>query len=633
MGHYKAKNIKTKGLRDSLQWRVCYAVLFVLLSLMHPRVWAQKMSRLDSIKSGKINLSQNKFINNILRQAVNSVEKTPDNSSFKYLNSKSEDPFKPYQGKIIRKIRVNSYNFDQTLKDTTRHDKSGAASLGKKLHTKSKDFVIYNDLFIRENMPLNPYKLADNERYLRTLSYIHDARIVVRSLQNNPDSVDIDVFTVDLFSLAGGFSSNGLNHVIFDEYENNLGGMGQRLDVTQLYDYSRHPDFGYGITYTKENIAHTFINGSGQISTMSGNPITSEEESVRTLSLSRPLVSPYTKVAGGITLSNDVNYNLYNAPVVDFYKYKYDYFDVWGGYNVGIGKLTATVNSIRDRRFLSFRYYNRDFRQLPAQVSSFNPVFNSTSAALAQMTFFRQDYYRTQYIYGFGTTEDLPYGYNVNVTAGWHRQLNLERFYSGVNLNQYIATNNGDFIQLYAKTGGFLYKGKIQDGALLLGATAYSRLMFWNTTKIRQYLNLSYSCLNSITTYAPLRLNNYFGVNGFLTDSAQGNKRLSLQAETYFYVKFNVWGFHFAPFPFVDLSLLKPIGKDFDQSNLYSSFGGGVRMRNENLVFETIELRAYYFPVTPDNMKGFKIVLNSNLRYRYTSNLIAEPDILQLNSQ
>jgi len=37
---------------------------------------------------------------------------------------------------------------------------------------------------------------------------------------------------------------------------------------------------------------------------------------------------------------------------------------------------------------------------------------------VGQFTFFRQDFYKTNYIYGFGTTEDVPQGYNVAVTFG-----------------------------------------------------------------------------------------------------------------------------------------------------------------------------------------------------------------------
>ena len=252
---------------------------------------------------------------------------------------------------------------------------------------------------------------------------------------------------------------------------------------------------------------------------------------------------------------------------------------------------------------------------------------------MGQFTFFRQDYYKTQYIYGFGTTEDLPYGYNISATVGWHRQLNLERPYAGVNVSQYIASHKGDFIQLYFRAGGFLNKKTVEDGAFLIGATAFSRIFFINSTKIRQYINTNYTQQFNRVTYAPLRIDNYYGVRGFLSDSAYGTRRFSIQLETAFYLRFKFLGFMFAPFPYCDFSLITPENAGYSKSLLYTSLGGGIRARNENLIFETIEARAYYFPIAPDNMRGFKIIIDANIRYRYSSNLITAPDLVQLNSQ
>jgi len=612
---------------------ILFATLFGLL--IPAALWGQIINRIDSINFSKVHISNNKFVNNIFQQAVNSVKRNPDaGPDDSYLNGKSETPYLPYQGKIIRHIFVETINFDRSFRDTSKTDNSLGAKIGNKLHRSTRKFVIRDNLFIEENTPLNAYKIADNERYVRSRDYIHDARIIIDSLPDNPDSVDITVFTKDLFSIGGGGASNGFNHIVTDLYDNNLAGMGQRVDVTGLYDYTRNPNFAYGGSYRKDNVLHSFTDASVGYSAMNISGYTHEEETTEYFSLSRQLVSPYSRYAGAFTLSHSQAYNPYNSPDSILYRYKYNLFDAWAGYNIGINKLTATNNTIRDRRFFSLRYYNRDFLQLPVQVGNrIDPIYNSSQAILAQFTFFRQDYYKTQYIYGFGTTEDLPYGYNIALTAGWHKQDSLRRPYAGLNASEYIATSKGDFIQLFLRSGGFLYNDKVQDGSFLVGATAYSRIIFWNSTKIRQYINISYTQLYNRVTYAPLYIDNYYGIRGFLTDSAYGTRRFSIQLETEFYVKFKLLGFQFAPFPYADLSLITPENAPYSQSALYSSVGGGVRGRNENLVFETIEIRAYFFPVAPDNMKGFKIVLNSNIRFRYTSNYITAPNLVQLNSQ
>lgn len=595
----------------------------------------QVLSRLDSIKLNKIHFTNNKFVNNIFQQAINSVKRTPDaNPDDTYLIGRSEDPYLPYQGKIIRNIYVETVNFDRSFKDTSLRDNSLGARIGNHLHRSTRKFVIRDNLFIRENTPLNAYMVADNERFIRSLGYIQDARIVIDTILDNPDSVDITIYTKDFFSIAGGAAADGVKRINGNLYDANLAGMGQKLEVTGLYDRGRDPKFGYGGTYTKNNVAHTFIDATVGISTMNNYTYTRREESAAYFTLYRRLVSPYSRFAGGLTLSHNEAYNLYQAPDSLAYTYKYDLLDGWAGYSIGIKQLTATNNTIRDRRFLAVRYYSRDFTQVPIQVGDrFNPIYNSSQAVLGQFTFFRQDYYKTQYIYGFGTTEDLPYGYNIAVTGGWHKQLNLERPYAGFNTSWYIATHKGEFIQLYMRTGGFLYRNKIQDGSYLIGATVFSRILFAGSTKIRQYVNMSYTHQYDRVTQAPLQINNFYGLRGFLSDSAYGTRRLSMQLETSFYLKFKLLGFQFAPFPWGDLSLLTPENAPYSATKLYTALGAGIRGRNENLVFETIELRAYFFPVAPNNMRGFKVIINSNIRYRYASNYITAPDLVQLNNQ
>jgi hypothetical protein len=594
-------------------------------------VCGQQAGRLDSINFGKLHLTHNKFINNIFQQAVNSVRRDPGLNS-NYLIGRSEDPYLPYQGKIIRHIFVEPFGFNRSFSDTSVRDNSFATRVATRFHKTTYRFIVRENLFIQPNTPLNAYKVADNERYIRSLDYMQDARIIVDTLAGNPDSVDLTVYTKDLFSIAGGAASDGLNHINANLYDANLAGLAQKVEVTGLYDYNRHANFGYGGYYRKDNVLHSFLDATVGYSQMNTYSFTHQEESAQYIMLSRPLVSPYTHLAGALTLSHNENYNLYHVPDSLLYRYKYDLVDAWAGYNVAINKLTATNNSIRDRRFFAIRYFERNYKEVPAQVGTrFDPIYNTTHALLGQFTFFRQDYFKTQYIYGFGTTEDLPYGYNLAVTAGWYRQLHLERPYAGISGSEYIATNKGDFIQVYLRSGGFLYKNKIQDGSFLVGATVFSRLIFWNSTKIRQYVNASYSQLFDRTTYAPLKLDSYYGLRGFLSDSVYGTQRVSVQLETEFYLRYRLLGFQFAPFPYCDIALITPENAPYRNSLLYTSLGGGIRARNENLVFETIELRAYFFPVAPSNMKGFKVIINSNIRFRYSSNYITPPDVVQMN--
>jgi hypothetical protein len=590
----------------------------------------QILHKFDHVKLDSLRISNKKFINKIFQQAVNSVKKDPDTSIDLTAPGKSITPFLPYEGKIIRRIYTDALDFERSFADTGKRHQSLAGRIANSTHTNTRFYVIKNNLFIKENTPLDPYKVADNERYLRTLDYINDARIIVVPVNGDPDSVDIKVITKDFFALSGGASSDALNHIHANVVDANIGGTGQRVELSGLFDYTRSPNWGYGILYRNNSIGNTFINGTGLYSTININPNTGEEEHIYGVSFLRPLVSPYAKFAGGVTISHNEAYNLYSLPDSLFYKYEYYVYDWWMGYNLPVKRLHDGKK--RERKFFAIRYFNFQFNQVPKQVNyEFNPVYNTRQGILGQLTLFKQEYYKTQYIYGFGTTEDLPYGYNLSMVGGWVRQLDIERPYGGILAQRYIATNKGDFIQLFLRSGCYYNDNSLQDASILLGGTVYSRLFFLGETKIRQYLSASFTRLYNRLTYSQLRIDNDFGIRGFTSDSAYGNRRISLQTETEFYLKYKVLGFKFAPFPYVDLSLITPENKSLSQSQFFASIGGGVRARNENLIFETIELRFYYFPNTVEDMKGFKVVLSSNIKFRYNSNYVNEPDIIHLN--
>jgi hypothetical protein len=207
----------------------------------------------------------------------------------------------------------------------------------------------------------------------------------------------------------------------------------------------------------------------------------------------------------------------------------------------------------------------------------------------------------------------------------------LSRPYIGIDANRYVASGRGFFIQYFLRTGGFLKSGQIQDGGLLAGGSIFSPLFLYRNIKIRQYARLSYTKQFNRVGLEQLKINNPFGLRYFSSDSALGDQRISFHSETFFFLRYKLFGFKFAPFAFADVTALTPEKEKFFKSDFYYGLGGGMRMRNENLVFNTIELRFAYFP-RKINEEAFKISISTNIRFRYNSNYIKAPDIIQLNS-
>src|ERR1700754_2262363 len=415
--------------------------------------------------------------NNIFQFFRNSITKgRPDSIAIAAaLNTKSESPFKPYEGKVIRHIFIRGYGFEQTFTDTARRLQYFGTKVLNKLHRKTRDWVIRNNLFIKENTPVNAFKLADNERLIRNLNFIQDARILVTYLPDNPDSVDLVVIVKDLFSIGGAIASLGYPpfSIRGNVSEANFLGMGQRVQLGFNIEQNRTPTFGPELLYSMSNVAGTFVNATASYTKIKGDLFSNTpQEGAWFLRLERPLYAPYAHLAGGLYIGDFESFNVYGRPDSLFYKYHYHTHDGWVGWNLGSKRFLANT-SVRDRKIVSIRYFRNDFDSVPKQIGekNFNFRFNNREAALASFTFFRQDFYKTNYIYGFGTTEDIPMGYNVAFTGGWYRQLYLDRPYAGVDASDYVVTKRGGFIQYFLRSGAFLHKGRIQDASALIGAS------------------------------------------------------------------------------------------------------------------------------------------------------------------
>ena len=574
---------------------------------------------------------------NIFQSAYRVISRRhPDTSSQPIAPSlivKAEQPYKQYEGKAIRHIETKQFGFGRTFTDTSKQSKYFGTRFLNNLHRNTRPWQVRKNLFIQEGTPLNTYVLSENERYLRSLDYIQDARILVKEVPGSPDSVDLQVVTKDLFSITGSLGSLSPQKVRVKISEQNIMGTGQKIEAVGLYEKARNPQLGYSLLYNINNINHSFINATLMYSQIDNNISNSHRnEKAFLFQLDRPLTSAYGRMAGGLTIGTNQSNNDYSEPDSLFYQYKFNVVDGWIGYNLGVKRFLAD-NTMRDRKFVSLRYFRNDFTQSPSQIGGhFNQMYNDRKGVLGQFTFFKQDFYKTNYIYGFGITEDIPAGYNVSVTSGWYQQLNLSRAYAGVDANFYRFSERGHFIQYFLRAGAFPHKGQLQDAGVLVGTSLFSRLYVFRSFKMRQYMRLSFTRQFNQVALDPLKINNPFGIRYFRSDSALGERRVSLHGETFLFLKYKAFGFQFSPFIFQDVSLLTPKNKTLDKSEVYWSLGGGVRTRNENLLFGTMELRFVYFPRQLQGLNPFMVRSTINLRFRYNSTYVRQPDLLQLNT-
>jgi len=543
----------------------------------------------------------------------------------------SEQAYESYEGKIIRSIEIRQFGFERNFDEGQNKLKTKSQSWLNQLHSATKVKTIKENIFIKTNEPLIPEKLAVNERFLRTIEFIQDARIFIKPSHTNNDSVDLIIITKDLFSISGIADIEGQRSIKGRMSNANIGGRGHKFQIVGLWDGTRFPQSGFEVLYSKNNIGGSFINCTiawTQINT--GKSEGTEDESAIYIRLERPLISPFSKFAGGLEISRNKSENFYKKDWYHFLAYKYDFYDYWLGYNLGRHQLSSNIK--RNNIFLSGRYLQIDFKQTPESIGKqFDPIYNDKQMLLTELSLFRQDFYKLSYIYGFGNTEDIPTGYSISATAGWTKQLYLERPYLGFQLHKNSVTRGKGFLDFQVKIGGYYRNHNAEDIGLLAGLTLYTPLFQLGNWPIREKIKLSYSGLYHKKSEEALRINNAFGLQEFSTDSVQGMQRFSLQTETIFYTPKTFLGFRIAPFISMGVSLLNQQNYKIASADGYTGIGGGIRIRNNNLVFGTMELLAMHFPRPMYNVGSFKITFKTDIRFRYKTYFIQSPDIIQLN--
>lgn len=591
--------------------------LFILLVISVVTASGQdKGKRIDKIKQ-----------KNIAQRMMGSVRRKPEADTV--FNFKSEEAFLPYRGKIVRQILVERIGFERTVLDTAKTFKTFFAKAGNALHTTSREWVIRNNLFIKEGKPLNPYRLADNERYLRDLDFILDSRIFVYPVSPRSDSVDLLVVTRDVFSLGADVDPSGPEKYRFRVQNSNLLGMGQRLQYTGLVDANRTPPFGQELLYRKQNLFGTYLDGTiayTQLNT--GRSYGLENESAYLVRLNRPLFMPFARWAGGAELSKNFSENTYSAHDTLFARYTYHWQDYWAGYSFGDhhNQTDAFVEN-RHRIFVSSRYYQIHYSQYP-QVrlsESAELVYSNRSAWLTQVTFFRQDFYKTKFIYGFGRTEDVPYGYSISITGGTEKTGGSQRPYLGLQGTKTIANRGGNFISFDTKLASYFTTNGLRDELISLTSSYFSKLYPLRKWSVRHFAEMNYSRIGNRDEKYPFDINNSNGLEGFRSDSLRGDARLRARIQAIIFTPVKLLGFNFALVPQFDYAFLASSRQSVFAGDFFQGYSIGLRSRNENLIFNTVEIRGYFFPKTVEGYDPVRVAITGNLRIKYPTSLVSPP--------
>ncbi len=370
----------------------------------------------------------NDYIGNkkgLLVTVVKPFMKNADDSGNVNDPKRNDLPFLKYQGYTIRNIIIDDLPFGIPIADTSKKVVTALTKLANGLHRRTRPRIIKNNLFFKKYDTVKPYLLSDNITFIRQLPYIQDASFEMFPVAGSNDSIDIIVRVKDLFSIGGAIGSISLQRSDIEIREDNFEGLGNALVFQGLYDNQRQKNFGFGAGYILRNISGSFINGEFGYQSFFTAIDGPKEENLYYMNLSKPLASRFMKWTYEFRGSYHATRNMYENDSAYFTDNRYRYYDfeAWAGYNINSKGYTRQKEDSELRKLIGLRIIDRQFQDVPQKYSSsYYWKFANLTGVLGSLTFFRQNFYKTKYIYGFGRNEDIPEGLNLTITAGLTRK-------------------------------------------------------------------------------------------------------------------------------------------------------------------------------------------------------------------
>jgi len=545
-----------------------------------------------------------------IRELRNVIIVSPRNETLKDTFN-VESPGKIYlgtEGLTITNIRIIRLNpFGASVSDIADniadYDKYGMNSnlnwvsrAGNAIHVNTGEFIIRNVLLFKEGDKINSLELAYSERYLRSMRYINDAR--VNAIPVSENEAEVIVVVHDILPYSGTFESDFLSRANFSITNRNIVGLGIEMRAGVFLDTKKDHLMGYQGLLRISNIGNSFIS-------FQADYIDKYENQRYGFTLSREFYAPSTKYAGHIVAFNartPVRYSdpsgkyIFDTPI----NIRYHYIDVWLGRSFQMKNIA--FNKQQKNITISIAAQKMHFIDRPEKSEELSYKFQNRNTYLASFTYSQKSFYKSNLIYNFGRTEDIPYGYTWSVISGKEVNEKYNRPYFGANFSSGYFIPSFGYLSGAVAFGTFFHDGADQ-GLMDIQMNYFTPLYIMGKNRLRTFVNGQYTKQLNNRLEDKLMIDDELGIPGFRNDSVFGRHRLNLSMEQDFFHSWNIYGFRMVTYGFVHFSWLGGYDKPIILSSLYSSFGIGFRIRNNRLVINTLQIQFAYFPNIPKNSK------------------------------
>jgi len=527
--------------------------------------------------------------------------------------------FSHFSGKKIASVRfVRLHPFGSSLEDTTLVATKWIEKSGNRLHMNTAKYKLRMQLLFKAGEPVNPLLMAENEKLMRDLNYIEDVAFLIEPSENNPNEVNVVVISKDKFEYAVSMSLNADNSDV-EVVNENMFGLGHRLNFGMAQKNSYLPEMGIYFSYQVNNIFGHFINstiGYSNTYLKKGWNVSAEKKFLTSQEVN----------AGGFFYENVAKYNYIaeDHPIQLDTTVSYVTGDTW------------FLHAIPDKRnhftktILSFRYYHQEFMRRADDSFGQSEFLRNHDFLLTGISFAKRNLYKNNLIYGYGVTEDIPYGHYYSLSGGLDKSQFGTWPYLNLSLSNAWVDKEGRYYCGRFSADGFYDQGKIKQGTVLLSGDYFSKKFYVFGDPFREFVKIEF--LGGINRFKEeyLTIDGRFGIRDFYAHNLKGTNRLKFNFETVRYLKWNFYGFKFTNYLFTDFAFLSDKASSILTEDFYAGIGCGFRIYNESLVFKIIDIRLTWFPLMPpDGMSSFGTNLQGLTKSSFDDFLGRKPEVVR----
>lgn len=529
---------------------------------------------------------------------------------------------KKYTGKFIRYIRVEKLDvFGASVNDPEDSVRTWFQNGSNSLHVDTKDWIIKDMLIFSEGQVFVPFHILESERIIRLTPYIYDVRIVPQEISSSSDSVDIIVYTQDIWSINGSADLNKSDksgRVSFNDL--NFLGYGNEFKGGLRIDRALRHGWGWEGSYTYNNIRRTFLSAKVYY-------LTERNREQYGLMIGRDFFSPVIGWAGGVSQDwHNVRYPDLLNQLQQAETIRLNRQDYWVGYAFDLKPFDP--NTVNQNKFnIAARIIRTVFSQKPLFDSM--DVFQDNTFILGRLGYSYRIYYQDRFIFGLGRTEDIPLIKMIEFLFGVEKGSNTSRPYYGLKTG--YSFNKDKFGYLYGgfQIGAFRSEGQWLNRTSILELLYFSKLNSIGNYKWRHYIGSRY--LYSFDPLRPgdiLNINNEGGLRGFSDGDLLGNKKIILNYENNIFVPLKFLGFKIALITFADFGLIASNNNSLLSSKFFQGYGIGFRIKNEHLIFPPFQFMFAFYPNTRQGGELFNFFRQSTIYYHFNRFQFSTPSVI-----